>query len=438
MANLAKLLAFEILDSRGNPTIKTIAYDNQGNHRWAAVPSGASTGSHEAIELRDGTGRFGGKGVTKAVANVNTTIATKLNGTSLSDVRAIDAALRELDGTPNKANLGANAVLSVSLAVARLAAVEAGIPLFSFLNKTYFSSRKPTIPQPLTNILNGGKHAAKSIDFQECMIVPLACSSFSQTMQMVSEIYHALRKILHAKNFATTVGDEGGFAPQLSQNKEAFDLLLAAIEAVGLTAGKDVGLALDCAANELFEENHYHLASENRSFTTAEFSAYLEELVEHYPIVAIEDPFAEDDWEGFAEFTARVGQTVQVIGDDLYVTNPVRLSRGIKEHTTNSILIKPNQIGTLSETADAIISAFAAGWSAVISHRSGETSDSFIADLAVACGCGLIKTGAPARGERVSKYNRLLEIETLYQVPLAQTLHKRSLTNGAKSASDHS
>ena len=438
MANLSKLLAFEILDSRGNPTIKTIAYDNQGRHVWSAVPSGASTGSYEAIELRDGTGRYGGKGVTKAVANVNTTIATKLSGTSLSDVRALDAALCELDGTPNKANLGANAVLSVSLACTRLAALDGGVPLFSYLNSVYFSSRKPIIPQPLVNILNGGKHATKSIDFQECMIVPLASTSFSHTMQVVSEIYHALAKILRAKNFTTTVGDEGGFAPQLSQNKEAFDLLLSAIEAVGLIPGKDVGLAIDCASTELFDEGHYHLRSENRSFTSSEFSGFLEELVEHYPFVAIEDPFDEDDWEGFAGFTARVGETVQVIGDDLYVTNPTRLSRGIKEHTTNSILIKPNQIGTLSETADAIISAFEAGWSAVISHRSGETSDSFIADLAVACGCGLIKTGAPARGERVSKYNRLLEIETLHHLPLAQTLHKRSLTNGAKSTPHHS
>jgi enolase len=400
--------AREILDSRGNPTIEVDVTLEDGAVGRAAVPSGASTGVHEAVELRDGDkARFRGKGVLKAVANVNKRIAPAVVGMSALDQRAIDAALIALDGTPNKRNLGANAILGVSVAVAHAAAAFRGMPLYRYL-----CPNSPTLlPVPMFNILNGGKHAQDSTDFQEFMVIPLGVRSFREAFRAGAEIYQALKDVLIGRGYSTNVGDEGGFAPSLPSNKDAAEAVLAAIEAAGYRPGQDCFIGLDVAASELFQDGRYVLPREGAALDSAQLVDYYASWVASYPIISIEDGMAEDDWEGWRLLMDRLGDRVQVVGDDLYTTNVKRIQRGIDEKCTNSVLIKLNQIGTLSETLDAMEMARKAGWSAVISHRSGETEDTTIADLAVATGAGQIKAGAPARSERVAKYNRLLRIE---------------------------
>jgi enolase len=393
----------EILDSRGNPTLEVEVTLIDGSFGRAAVPSGASTGSHEALELRDGdAARYGGKGVTRAVEHVNGEIAATVLGLS-----AFEQALIDLDGTKDKSRLGANAVLGVSLAAARAAAASLELPLYRYLG----GPAARVLPVPMFNILNGGKHAADSTDFQEFMVMPVGASSFAEALRMGSEVYHALQKVLQKRGLSTNVGDEGGFAPSLPSNEGAIEVVLAAIEAAGYRPGEQVALALDPAASEFYHDGKYVLARENRQLSGEEMAAFWGDWCDKHPIVSIEDGMAEDDWKGWWQLTANLGRRIQIVGDDLFVTNVERLAKGIREGAANSILIKLNQIGTLTETLAAIDMAHRAGWTAVVSHRSGETEDTTIADLAVAAGTGQIKSGAPARGERVAKYNRLLRIE---------------------------
>jgi enolase len=407
VSTIERVKAREILDSRGNPTLEVEVELLDGTMGRAAVPSGASTGKYEAVELRDGGSRFNGLGVLKAVANVNEEIAAAIIGMPATDQPAIDHMLIQLDGTANKSRLGANAILGTSLAVAHAAANLRGMPLYRYLGgvATY------TLPAPMLNILNGGKHAANSTDFQEFMVVPAGASSFSHALQIGAEVYHCLKQVLKDKGLDTNVGDEGGFAPSLLSNKQAIEAVLAAIEKAGYKPGKDCFIALDPAASELYKDGQYLLPREGVSLTTREMVDYYVNWASTYPIISIEDGMAEDDWEGWQLLTEKLGSKVQLVGDDLYATNVNRLSKGIKLKASNSILIKPNQIGTLTETIAAINMAQQADWTAVVSHRSGETEDTTIADLAVGLNTGLIKAGAPCRSERTAKYNRLLRIE---------------------------
>ena len=418
MAVITDVYAREIMDSRGNPTVEVEVYLEDGTIGRAAVPSGASTGQFEAVELRDSESpRYLGKGVLQAVANVNDIIGPAILGFDASEQVAIDRIMIELDGTPNKAKLGANAILGVSMAVARAAAESYDLPLFQYLGGT----NAKELPVPMMNILNGGAHADNNVDIQEFMIMPIGATSFMEALRYCAEVYHTLKSVLKAKGLATGVGDEGGFAPNLGSNEEALQVITEAIEKAGLVVGKDIVFAIDAASSEFYKDGKYHLAGEGKVKTAAEMVEYYAELCEKYPIYSIEDGLAEEDWEGWRLLTDRLGKTVQLVGDDLFVTNTERLSRGIKEDTANAILIKVNQIGTLTETFDAIEMAKRAGYTAVISHRSGETEDSTIADIAVAVNAGQIKTGAPARSERVAKYNQLLRIEDM----LAETAQYR-------------
>jgi enolase 1/2/3 len=407
VSRIERVHARQILDSRGNPTVEVEVGLRSGAHGHAAVPSGASTGEFEATELRDGGQRWGGKGVQRAVDNVNGEIARLLLGEDAADQSALDRALIELDGTANKSRLGANAILGASLAAAHAQAAEEGMALWRYLG----GETAHVLPVPMMNVLNGGAHADNKVDFQEFMVVPLGAGSFSESLRVGSEVFHALRRTLHDRGLATAVGDEGGFAPDLGSNEEALQMLLEGIEAAGFQAGEDVAIALDPAASELYRDGRYVLEHEGRELDAAELAAYWAELCGRYPIVSIEDGMDEDDWEGWRLLTGELGERVQLVGDDLFVTNVQRLRRGIEYGVANAILIKVNQIGTLTETLQAIATARAAGYSAVISHRSGETEDVTIADLAVATGAGQIKTGAPSRSERVAKYNQLLRIE---------------------------
>ncbi len=418
MAVITDVYAREIMDSRGNPTVEVEVYLEDGTIGRAAVPSGASTGQFEAVELRDSDSpRYLGKGVLQAVANVNDIIGPAILGFDASEQVAIDRIMIELDGTPNKAKLGANAILGVSMAVARAAAESYDLPLFQYLGGT----NAKELPVPMMNILNGGAHADNNVDIQEFMIMPIGATSFMEALRYCAEVYHTLKGVLKAKGLATGVGDEGGFAPNLGSNEEALQVITEAIEKAGLVVGKDIVFAIDAASSEFYKDGKYHLAGEGKVKTAAEMVEYYAELCEKYPIYSIEDGLAEEDWEGWKLLTDRLGKTVQLVGDDLFVTNTERLYRGIKEDTANAILIKVNQIGTLTETFDAIEMAKRAGYTAVISHRSGETEDSTIADIAVAVNAGQIKTGAPARSERVAKYNQLLRIEDM----LAETAQYR-------------
>jgi len=407
VARLTGLTALEVLDSRGNPTVAVTAHTDRGSAR-AIVPSGASTGVHEAVELRDGDPkRYGGKGVTRAVANVEGEIARRLKDFDVTDQKGIDEAMIELDGTPNKSRLGANAILGVSLATAHAAAAARGVPLYRHLGGDGAS----LLPLPMANILNGGAHADTSVDLQEFMVCAVGSPTFGEAMRATAEVYHALKGVLKAQGLATGVGDEGGFAPQLRSNEDALRLIVDAIEKAGYEPGKDVGIALDPASSEFYKDGKYNLKGEARTLDAKALANLYQEWAGRYPIVSIEDGMAEDDWEGWKRLTDAVGDKVQLVGDDLFVTNVSRLKQGIDRGVANSILIKVNQIGTLTETLEAIDMATKAGYSAVISHRSGETEDTTIADLVVATGAGMIKTGAPARSERVAKYNRLLQIE---------------------------
>ena len=407
MATIEFVTAREILDSRGNPTIEVeVLLDDESQGR-AAVPSGASTGAFEAVELRDGDkARYGGKGVLKAVENVQEQIAEEVMGIDASEQRVIDLAMIELDGTDNKGKLGANAILGVSLAVAHAAAESAGLPLYRYLG----GPNAHVLPVPMMNILNGGSHADSNVDIQEFMIAPIGAGSFAEAIEMGAAVYHSLKKVLKDKGLATGLGDEGGFAPNLASNAAALDLILEAIKAAGLTPGKDIGLALDVAASEFYNEDGTY-DFEGGQKTAAEMTDYYADLVAKYPLVSIEDPLNEDDWEGWKTITDRLGDQVQLVGDDLFVTNPKRLQRGIDTATANALLVKVNQIGSLTETLDAVELAHRSGYRCMMSHRSGETEDTTIADLAVATNCGQIKTGAPARSERVAKYNQLIRIE---------------------------
>ena len=409
---IARIHARQIIDSRGNPTVEADVTLKDGTLGRAAVPSGASTGSNEAVELRDGDAAFGGKSVYKAVENVNGVIAEALFGMDAGDQRAIDRKLIELDGTPNKGNLGANAILAVSLAVAKATAQSEKMPLYEYFRQISGAERGLRLPVPMMNIINGGKHAAGSTDIQEFMIMPVGAETFTAAIQMGAEIFHALAKVLKEKGYGTTVGDEGGYAPHVkSGNAEALELISLAVEKAGYALGDDVVLALDVAASELYEDGKYHLATENRSLSSDEMVDWLVELAGKYPIASIEDGLAEDDWAAWDKLTARSGEHLQVVGDDLLVTNVSFLKRGIDEKAANAILVKLNQIGTLSETIDAVKMAHDAGWRAVISHRSGETEDTTIAHLVVGLGTGQIKTGSMSRTDRVAKYNELLRIE---------------------------
>ncbi len=406
--SIKALKAREILDSRGNPTIEVTVKLSDGNSGTAAVPSGASTGKYEAVELRDGDkSRYNGLGVLRAVSNVNDIIAPALVGMPATYHADIDRMLLELDGTANKSNLGANAILGVSLAATKASASSLAIPVYRYLGE---SSRR-LLPVPMMNILNGGKHAADSTDFQEFMVVPSGAVSFKEAIRMGAEIYHALKKAIKARGLNTNVGDEGGFAPSVTSNKEAMELILTAIDLAGYKAGSDCFIALDPAASSFFHKGKYVLAKEELSLTSNEMVNYYVKWASSYPLISIEDGLDEDDWASWSSLTSKLGNKVQLVGDDLYTTNVGRLEQGIAQKASNSILIKPNQVGTLSETLAAIKMARQAGWTTVISHRSGETEDSFIADLSVAVDAGLIKTGAPCRSERVVKYNRLLMIE---------------------------
>jgi len=402
--------ALEILDSRGNPTVRVHITLNNGLTASASVPSGASTGENEAVELRDGDKtRYGGKGVLKAVANVNQTIGPRLRGMDPGRQAEIDRLMIELDGTPNKGQLGANALLGVSQAVARAAALAADLPLYAYLG----GPGAVRLPVPMMNILNGGKHADNSVDFQEFMVMPVGAPTFAEALRYGAETFHALKKILAKKGYATSVGDEGGFAPNLKSNDEACEVIVEAIGAAGLKAGKDVAIALDPAASSFFEDGAYNLAkSKQGKKSSAQMTALYKVWIEKFPIVSIEDGLAENDWSGFKAHTAALGDKIQIVGDDIYVTNTRFITRGIQERTTNAVLIKLNQIGTVTETIEAIQMCRAAGWGFVISHRSGETEDAFMADFAVAMGGGQIKTGSACRSERIAKYNRLLEIES--------------------------
>jgi enolase len=408
MSQIAEIHAREIVDSRGNPTVEADVVLDSGARGRAAVPSGASTGTREAIELRDGDARYGGKGVLGAVANVNGEIRDALRGMA-PDQEAVDRRMIELDGTANKDRLGANALLSVSLALAHARAAEAGLPLFRSLG----GADAHLLPVPMMNIINGGAHANNSVDMQEFMIVPVGAGSLTEAVRYGAEVFHALKKILDGRGLGTAVGDEGGFAPDLPSNAAAVEVILEAIGKAGFTAGEDIWIGLDCASSEFYRDGRYHLASEGRQFTAAEFTDYLAGWVDQYPILTIEDGMAEDDWAGWKTLTERLGDRVQLVGDDLFVTNTAILKQGIEQGVANSILIKVNQIGTLTETLEAIHMARAAGYTSVISHRSGETEDVTIADLAVATGAGQIKTGSLSRSDRVAKYNQLIRIEEM-------------------------
>lgn len=406
---IVDIVAREILDSRGNPTVECDVYLEDGSMGRAAVPSGASTGAYEAVELRDGAARYAGKGVRTAVSNIHDRIFPELEGENAYNQVLIDGLMNELDGTANKSELGANAILAVSMACARAAANSLGMPLYRYIG----GLNSTTLPVPMMNIINGGSHADNTVDIQEFMIVPVGAETFAEAVQCGAEIFHALKGVLKARGLSTSVGDEGGFAPNLGSNKEALDLIMEAIEAADYTPGDQVRLALDCAASEFYDADAgvYHLAGEGRKFSSSELVDFYVELVEQYPIISIEDGLDENDWEGWSALTEALGDTVQLVGDDLFVTNTERLARGIDEGIANSILIKVNQIGTVTETLDAIDLATRAGYTSVISHRSGETEDTFIASLAVATGAGQIKTGSLSRSDRVAKYNELLRIE---------------------------
>ncbi|MGV0325597.1 phosphopyruvate hydratase [Corynebacterium confusum] len=405
MADILHVFAREILDSRGNPTVEAEVFLDDGAHGLAGVPSGASTGVHEAHELRDGDDRYLGKGVTKAVENVNEEIADELAGFVADDQRLIDQAMIDLDGTENKSRLGANAILGVSIAAAKAAAESAALPLYRYVG----GPNAHVLPVPMMNILNGGAHADSGVDVQEFMIAPLGFDSFAEALRGGAEVYHALKAVLKDKGLSTGLGDEGGFAPSVGSTKEALDVIVEAIKKAGFTPGKDIALALDVASSEFYQDGKYHF--EGGEHTAEEMSKVYEELIDAYPIVSIEDPLQEDDWKGYTALTATIGDKVQIVGDDFFVTNPARLQEGIDKKAANALLVKVNQIGTLTETFDAVDLAHRNGYRTMMSHRSGETEDTTIADLAVALGCGQIKTGAPARSERVAKYNQLLRIE---------------------------
>ncbi|MDQ1395622.1 MAG: enolase [Acidimicrobiaceae bacterium] len=407
MSAVEHVVGREVLDSRGNPTVEVEVFLVSGAKGRAIVPSGASTGAHEAVELRDGGDRFGGKGVQDAIAHVDGEIAGEIEGMEALDQRAIDQTLIDLDGTDNKGRLGANAILGVSLAVAKAGADELDLPLYRAIGGV----NAHVLPVPMMNVLNGGAHADNNVDLQEFMVMPVGAASFSEALRWGTETYHALKAVLHERGMSTAIGDEGGFAPNLPSNEEAVKVLLEAIERAGRTPGDDMAIALDAASSEFFRDGAYQLAGEGRALPSADFAAYLADLADRYPIVSIEDGMAEDDWEGWAALTAALGSRVQLVGDDLFVTNADRLRRGIDDGIANSILIKVNQIGTLTETLETMALATRSAYTSVMSHRSGETEDVTIADLAVATNCGQIKTGAPARSDRVAKYNQLLRIE---------------------------
>lgn len=408
MPRIYEVVGRQILDSRGNPTVEVDVLTESGHRGRAAVPSGASTGEHEAVELRDGDPkRWLGKGVQTAVNHINTTIADQLIGLDAREQEQIDGLLCELDGSSNKARLGANAILGASMAVAKAAANATGQPLYRYIGGTHAR----TLPVPLMNILNGGAHADNNVDIQEFMVAPIGASSFSEALRCGTEIYHHLKKVLKAQGLATGVGDEGGFAPNLPSNAAALDLIMEAIDHAGYKPGEEVVLALDVAASEFYKDGKYHLEGESAVWSSEELTQFYAELTEKYPLFSIEDGLHEDDWEGWSHLTRTLGAKSQLVGDDLFVTNTTRLARGIDNDIANSILVKVNQIGTLSETLSAVDMAHRAGFTSVMSHRSGETEDITIADLAVACGCGQIKTGAPCRSDRVAKYNQLLRIE---------------------------
>ena len=407
MSSIEQVHGRQILDSRGNPTVEVDVLLQSGAAGRAAVPSGASTGEFEAVELRDGGDAWAGKGVTKAVANVNGELAQAVRGLDPADQAELDRTMIELDGTPNKARLGANAILGVSLASAKAAAAEAGLPLWRYLG----GEAAHVLPVPMMNVLNGGAHADNKVDFQEFMIMPVGAPNFSEGLRIGVEVFHALKRTLHDRGLSTAVGDEGGFAPDLDSNEAALEMLIAGIDAAGHRPGDDVAIALDPATSEIFESGAYVLEHEGRTLSSEEMADYWADMASRYPIVSIEDGMDEEDWDGWKRLTERIGDKVQLVGDDLFVTNTERLKRGIELGVANSILIKVNQIGTLTETLAAMRMAEEAGYSAVMSHRSGETEDTTIADLAVATGCGQIKTGAPSRSDRVAKYNQLLRIE---------------------------
>tara|TARA_B110000240_G_scaffold13720_1_gene14214 strand:- start:4592 stop:5890 length:1299 start_codon:yes stop_codon:yes gene_type:complete len=425
MASIKNIIAREVLDSRGNPTIEADVELDSGVMGSACAPSGASTGSREALELRDqDPARYLGKGVLKAVENVNTEIRQALIGQDAADQKALDGVMLELDGTENKAKLGANAILSVSLAAAKAAALDAGLPLYAHIAQLNGSAGNYSLPVPMMNIVNGGEHADNNVDIQEFMVQPTGAASFSEALRYGAEIFHALKSVLKKQGLSTGVGDEGGFAPNLPSNAAALDSILQAIEIAGFRPGADIHLALDCAASEFYVDGKYVLAGEGKSYDSGEFADYLLGLAENYPILSIEDGMDESDWEGWAKLSAQIGDKVQLVGDDLFVTNTKILQRGIDENIANSILIKFNQIGTLTETLAAINMAKAADYTSVISHRSGETEDTTIADLSVAIAAGQIKTGSLCRSDRVAKYNRLLRIE--------EELGSNSVFNGIK------
>ncbi len=405
VASIESVQAREIIDSRGNPTVEVEVLLDDGTIERAGVPSGASTGQFEAVELRDGGDRYGGKGVTKAVTAVNDEIADELVGHAPDEQRLIDRSIIDLDGTPDKSRFGANAILGVSLAVAKAAAAEAGLPLFRYIG----GPNSHVLPVPMMNILNGGAHADSNVDIQEFMVAPIGASTFAEALRWGTEVYHSLKAVLKSHGLGTGVGDEGGFAPNLDSNRAALDLIVEAVEKAGYTPGRDIALALDVAATELFADGVYTFEGKPRS--AEEMTAYYSELVADYDLVSIEDPLDEEDWDGWKKLTEKLGKRVQLVGDDLFVTNPERLQRGIDTDTANSLLVKVNQIGTLTETLDAVSLAQHSGYTVMISHRSGETEDTTIADIAVATNAGQIKTGAPARSERVAKYNQLLRIE---------------------------
>lgn len=405
MADIMHVFAREILDSRGNPTVEAEVFLDDGAHGIAGVPSGASTGIHEAHELRDGGDRYLGKGVLNAVNNINEEIADAIAGAEADDQRLIDQAMIALDGTENKSRLGANAILGVSMAVAKAAAESAGLPLYRYVG----GPNAHLLPVPMMNIVNGGAHADSGVDVQEFMIAPIGAESFSEALRMGAEVYHSLKSVIKSKGLSTGLGDEGGFAPSVESTKAALDLIVEAIEKAGMKPGTDIALALDVASSEFFKDGKYHF--EGGEHTAEEMAKVYADLIEQYPIVSIEDPLQEDDWEGYTNLTAAIGDKVQIVGDDFFVTNPARLQEGIDKKAANALLVKVNQIGTLTETFDAVDLAHRNGYRTMMSHRSGETEDTTIADLSVALGCGQIKTGAPARSERVAKYNQLLRIE---------------------------
>ena len=407
MTTIVEVIAREVLDSRGNPTVEAEVTLEGGQIGHAMVPSGASTGEHEAVELRDGGPRYGGKGVLQAVANVSERIAPEIIGMNALDQEGVDRAMIELDGTPNKANLGANAILAVSLAVSRAAAEAVELPLFAYLG----GANAAVLPVPLMNVINGGKHADNRVDFQEFMLVPAGAPSFREALRYGVETFHALKGVLKKRGYDTNVGDEGGFAPNLGSNEEAVEVLLEAIQTAGYEPGKEISIALDPAASEFYEGGRYHLEAEGKALDSAEMVEYWADWVERYPIVSLEDGLDENDWEGWKLLTERLGERIQLVGDDLFVTNPEFLARGIREGVANAILVKLNQIGTLSETLETVRLAHRNAYRAVISHRSGETEDSYIADLAVALNAGQIKTGSASRSDRLAKYNQLLRIE---------------------------